>query len=77
MRKSARIGVAIAVCAITIVGGASLIMPVAEARTPPNACECAAIDLPVICSNGRTYLNPCIASCQGATDCVPTGGGTP
>ena len=75
MRKSTRIGIVIAVCFISIVGMAALVMPAAEARTPPNACECANIDNPVICSNGRTYLNPCIAACQRATGCVSTGGG--
>ena len=30
---------------------------------------------PVICSDGITYLNQCVATCAGATDCVPTDGG--
>ena len=52
---------------------------VRAARRPPGggggSCECAPLDNPVICSNGKTYANPCVAACFGATDCVPTGGG--
>lgn len=50
----------------------------AWARPPhggPGSCECAPIDNPVICSNGKTYSSPCVAACFGGTDCVPTGGG--
>lgn len=75
MRNKARIGVVFAVCAVAFLGLAALMAPATEARTPPNACECANIYYPVTCSNGVTYINPCVASCQGATDCVPTGGG--
>lgn len=39
----------------------------------PN-CLCPDIYAPVICSNGKTYPNACVASCQKAKNCVPTGG---
>lgn len=58
------------------IGSAVLYGGVAATGNPPHkipGCECAPIDLPVICSNGRVYLNPCVASCAGATGCVPYG----
>ncbi len=46
----------------------------AAARPPhPGECECANIELPVLCSNGVVYINPCVAACFGQTDCVPYG----
>jgi hypothetical protein len=46
----------------------------ASARPPhPGECECAYIELPVLCSDGVVYINPCVAACFGQTDCVPYG----
>ena len=62
---------ALALCAI--VAGTSA----AWAGKPPRKpiCECAPIDLPVLCPDGKVYGSPCLAGCAGQTDCVPTGGG--
>ena len=38
-------------------------------------CECADLDAPVKCKGGKIYSNMCVASCFGATQCVPYGGG--
>lgn len=61
---------------IASIGSALAYGAVAATARPPGGrpgCECAPIDLPVLCSDGRVYLNPCVASCAGATGCVPYG----
>lgn len=42
----------------------------ADARGP---CICPQIYAPVVCDNGKTYPNLCVAGCRHATGCVPTG----
>ena len=37
----------------------------------PGGCICPDIYAPVICSDGVTYSNACVASCAKATGCVP------
>ncbi len=50
----------------------------ASARPPhPGECECANAELPVLCSNGVIYINPCVAACFGQTDCESIGGPIP
>jgi hypothetical protein len=45
--------------------------------TPAHAvfghCICPDVYAPVKCSNGITYSNSCVASCNHATGCVRTG----
>ena len=38
-----------------------------------TAGRCPLIYAPVICSNGRTYPNQCVADQHHAKNCVPTG----
>jgi hypothetical protein len=45
----------------------------ASSRAEAAGCICPKIYAPVICDNGRTYPNPCIADCRHAKNCVPTG----
>jgi len=40
---------------------------------PPKGCECPDVYQPVLCSNGQVYSNLCVATCAGATGCVPYG----
>jgi hypothetical protein len=42
-------------------------------RPRPGECECANAYIPVKCSDGIVYYNPCVAACAGATDCEPYG----
>lgn len=43
--------------------------------TPAEAarCICPKIYAPVICDNGKTYPNQCVADCRHAKNCVPVG----
>ncbi len=52
---------------------ASVIL-VAVTATPVEAaggCTCPQIYAPVICSNGKTYPNLCVAKCHHADGCIP------
>lgn len=74
MRRLMRLGQIAMVVAVGVVAANAALTVTAKAK-PPGGCECANIDNPVICSNGKVYINPCVASCFGATGCVPYGGG--
>ena len=39
-----------------------------EAR---GGCVCPMVYSPVVCDNGKTYSNLCVANCAHATGCVP------
>lgn len=68
MKKTFRFAVA-AAFAFALVFGASSLFTEAEAAR----CICPQVYAPVICDNGKTYANPCLASCARAKNCVPTG----
>ena len=65
----ALVGVAVVVALVAVM--MSLFAPTQAASGP--ACLCPDIYKPVICSNGRTYPNLCVAKCNKAKNCVPTG----
>ena len=56
--------------AALVMGIAAVVPPVTEARPP---CLCPDIVAPVICDNGQTYINSCVATCNHARNCVRTG----
>jgi hypothetical protein len=58
--------VAVASVAIAL-GFVALSAPASAA----GGCICPMIYAPVKCSNGKTYSNGCVASCNHATGCVP------
>ena len=62
--------VASALTVAVILGAFSLFT---EARA--GRCICPMIYAPVLCDNGRTYSNSCVAACAGAHNCVPVGPG--
>lgn len=66
--------IVVMLCLAALLSGASAAIAGKKPPTPP-ICDCYPIDAPVLCSNGVTYLNQCVATCAGATDCVPTEGG--
>ena len=37
------------------------------------ACRCPLIYAPVVCDNGKSYPNQCVADCHHARGCVPSG----
>ena len=68
--------VVVLLCVLALLAGASAALAGKTKKPPtPPICDCYPIEAPVICSDGITYLNQCVATCAGATDCVPTGGG--
>ena len=70
-RKALRFVVGAAVAAVFAVGISAFLSPAPEAAAA--RCICPQVYAPVKCSNGKTYPNSCVASCQHATGCVPTG----
>jgi hypothetical protein len=68
MKKLIRFTVAAAFAFALVFGAASLFTEAEAAR-----CICPQLYAPVRCDNGKTYVNPCYASCAKAKNCVPTG----
>ena len=70
-------GIAGLLCVVGLVAGAGVAVAGKKPNKPPTPpiCDCYPIEAPVLCSDGVTYLNQCVATCAGATDCAPTGGG--
>jgi len=87
MRRIRRIGITFFLGLTLIAALAVVSSQPTEAKPPggggggggggPKICECANIDLPVICDGGKIFINPCVAGCFGATGCVPYDGGGP
>ena len=69
-RKAIKIAIGTAVATVFVVGVSTLASPT---PTSIGSCLCPDIYAPVKCSNGKTYPNACVASCQKAKNCVPTG----
>ena len=69
-RKALRFVVGAAVAAIFVVGISAFLSSEPAAA---GGCICPQVYAPVKCSNGKTYPNQCVANCQHAKDCVPTG----
>ncbi len=63
-----RIAAAAGIAAVVAFGLSSVFTEAHAAR-----CICPQVYAPVICDNGKTYVNPCYASCAHAKNCVPTG----
>jgi hypothetical protein len=53
---------------------AAAIASESSSKAQGSACRCPLIYAPVVCDNGRTYPNQCVANCHHAKGCVPTGG---
>jgi hypothetical protein len=68
-RRQVKIAIGAFVAAVFLLGTAALFVP---AEAAPS-CLCPDIYAPVRCSNGKTYPNLCVATCQRAKNCVPTG----
>jgi hypothetical protein len=55
---------------LTFVLGFSALFVPAQASFGGGHCICPDVYAPVTCSNGVTYPNACVASCNHATGCV-------
>ncbi len=62
-------------CVVALAILAAVVGSLALSSTPAAAAKpcgiCPLVCSPVICSNGQTYCNSCLASCAGAHGCVP------
>ena len=69
------LGSMLLIVALAAVVGAGLAALMATTATPAEAarCICPKIYAPVVCDNGKTYPNQCVADCRHAKNCVPTG----
>ena len=72
IRRAMKTVIGTAVVSVFVIGVSSLFTP-AQARFGGGNCICPDVYAPVICSNGVTYSNSCVASCNHATDCHSTG----
>ena len=72
MRRLVKIAVSSVLSATFVLGVFALAAP-AHARFGGGNCICPDVYAPVTCSDGRTYSNGCVASCNHATGCVPSG----
>jgi len=70
MRKAFKIAIGAAVATVFVIGISTFFSPEPAAA---GGCLCPDIYAPVKCSNGKTYPNACVAGCQKAKNCVPTG----
>lgn len=74
MRKTIVSCVMVLTLVVGLVGALAL-LSATPAFAVGGGCICPMIYAPVLCSNGRTYSNACVASCAHATGCVPIGPG--
>jgi len=51
-----------------VAGGALALFT--EVNAAPR-CICPKVYAPVVCDNGKTYPNLCVANCKRAKNCVP------
>jgi len=72
MRRLLKIAVGSVLSTTFVLGVFALAAP-AHARFGGGNCICPDVYAPVTCSNGITYSNACVASCNHATGCVPSG----
>lgn len=70
VRRILKAAIGAAVALTFVIGIASLFAP---AQAAFGGCLCPDIYAPVKCSNGKTYPNLCVAQCNKAKNCVPTG----
>lgn len=60
---------------LTVSFGIALVFGVGQLASSPMAkgrggpCVCPKVYAPVVCANGKTYSNACVAECRGQTDC--------
>jgi len=66
--KRFRAGLFTVVMAAAVIVGALAL--VTEAQAAPR-CICPQVYAPVVCDNGQTYPNLCVANCKHATGCEP------
>ncbi len=73
MRKSRVLGRVVVAGLLVVAATIGAFSLFTEAQARP--CICPMIYAPVLCDNGRTYPNACVAACAHAKNCVPIGPG--
>ena len=69
------VGTVLVVATLTAALGLGFAALMTATATPAEAarCICPKVYAPVVCDNGRTYPNQCIADCRNGRNCVPVG----
>jgi len=76
MKKMRRVvGAVLVAAALTAALSFGFVALMTATATPAEAarCICPRVYAPVVCDNGKTYPNQCIADCRHARNCVPVG----
>jgi hypothetical protein len=63
----------VAIVAAAVGIGAWALMISTSTTVEAGPCHCPRLYAPVICDNGKTYPNQCVADCRNADNCAPTG----
>jgi len=71
MFRPDRLWTTIAGCAVVAALAFGTVAVFTEINAAPR-CICPNVYAPVICDNGKTYPNLCVANCKHAKNCVPT-----
>jgi len=76
MKMKRLVGSVLVAVAVTTALSLGFVALMTATTTPAEAarCICPKIYAPVVCDNGKTYPNQCVANCRHAKNCVPTGG---
>jgi len=74
--KNFRMLVGACICLALVLGLFSVLSTV-QAKKPGGGgpCICPMVYAPVVCDDGKTYSNLCVAKCHHAHGCVPAGPG--
>ena len=72
MRKIVGSIVMLAVLAAAVTLGVMALTAASSAPAEAGRCVCPKVYAPVVCDNGKTYPNQCVADCRNAENCVPT-----
>ena len=62
---------AVVLAALMVVATAAGVMALLTETEAAPRCLCPQVYAPVVCDNGQTYPNLCVANCRHAHGCVP------
>lgn len=68
--RSKRLWTTLAGCAVVAALAFGTVAVFSEAQAAPR-CICPDVYAPVVCDNGKTYPNLCVANCKRAKNCEP------
>ena len=70
MSRRSRTVAALVCFSLTVAAVVGTFAWMSEVKAAPR-CICPKVYAPVICDNGKTYPNLCVANCKHAENCVP------